>query len=104
VGVWRLDSITLSREINISSHTYPGIQIVGKRRDLLVLIDPRVDLMNTLSCKYRIVILSIFLFPFTSHLKKMNQQPVIVMNTNMERQQGHKAQLSNIQAGKVRFH
>jgi hypothetical protein len=28
-------------------------------------------------------------------------QPVIVMNTNMERQQGHKAQLSNIQAAKV---
>ena len=28
--------------------------------------------------------------------------PVIVMNTNMERQSGHKAQLSNIQAAKVR--
>jgi hypothetical protein len=27
--------------------------------------------------------------------------PVIVMNTNMERQTGHKAQLSNIQAAKV---
>jgi hypothetical protein len=28
--------------------------------------------------------------------------PVIVMNTNMERQSGHKAQLSNIQAAKVK--
>ena len=38
----------------------------------------------------------------TTH-SKMNGggPPVIVMNTNMERQSGHKAQLSNIQAAKV---
>ncbi len=33
----------------------------------------------------------------------MMQQPVIVMNTPMERTTGRKAQLSNIQASKVRL-
>jgi hypothetical protein len=32
----------------------------------------------------------------------MMQPQVTVINTNMERTQGHKAQLSNIQAAKVR--